>query len=49
MIRPDHGYNDWAIKAFIITMMNDHQSLVSTRKLLWSIRYTASYNRCYIT
>ena len=38
MIRPDHGYNDWAIKAFIITMMNDHQSLVSTRKLLWSIR-----------
>ena len=37
MYKLDHGHNGWHIKAFIITMMNNNQSVVSTRKLLYSI------------
>lgn len=37
MYKLDHGYNDWWMKAFIITMTNNNQSVVSTRKLIHSI------------
>ena len=39
MIRTDHGRDKFCIKAFIITMMNNQQSVVSTRKLLRSMKY----------
>jgi hypothetical protein len=39
MISTDHGYDNFCIKAFIITMMNNAQSVVSTRKLLYSMTY----------
>ena len=37
MYKLDRGYNDWWMKAFIITMPNNNQSMVSTRKLIQSI------------
>ena len=40
MYKLDRGYNDWWMKAFIITMPNNNQSMVSTRKLIQSI-YTS--------
>lgn len=39
MIATDHGRDKFCIKAFIITMMNNQQSVVSTRKLLRSMKY----------
>lgn len=35
-----HGYDNFVIKAFIISMVNNHQSQVSTRKLLKSVEIT---------
>ena len=42
MIRPDLGESGFRIKAFIITMMNNNSSVVSTRMLLKSIADTKS-------
>lgn len=42
MYTTDHGSNGFTIKAFIISIMNNHQSSVSTRKLLKSIEITKS-------
>lgn len=39
MIRTDHGRSNFCMKAFIITMMNNAQSVTSTRKLLHSMTY----------
>lgn len=48
MERPDHGWNGWFLKAFIITMMNNSQSVVSTRKLLYSIDTTEAQIQPFI-
>lgn len=37
-----HGHDNFVIKAFIISMINNHQSQVSTRNLLKSIEITKS-------
>lgn len=42
MYNTDHGIDRFVIKAFIISIMNNHQSSVSTRNLLKSIERTQS-------
>lgn len=42
MYTTDHGFDNFIIKTFIITLMNNHQSQVSTRVLLKSIEITNS-------
>ena len=42
MYTTDHGFDNFIIKAFIISIMNNHQSSVSTRNLLKSIELTKS-------
>lgn len=39
MYTTDHGRDKFAIKAYVITMMNNAQSVTSTRKLLHSMHY----------
>ena len=48
MYKLDRGHNDWWIKAFIITMTNNSQSVVSTRKLIHSIYATESLIQPFI-
>jgi len=48
MYRPDHGHNNWWIKAYIITMMNNADSVVSTRKLLHSIKTSGAMIQPFI-
>jgi len=48
MYKLDRGHNDWWMKAFIITMMNNSQSVVSTRKLIHSIHATESLIQPFI-
>lgn len=43
-----HGYDNFVIKGFIISMINNHQSSVSTRKLLKSIEITKSLIQPFI-
>lgn len=43
-----HGYDNFVIKAFIISMVNNHQSQVSTRKVLKSIEITKSQVQPFI-
>jgi GR25 family glycosyltransferase involved in LPS biosynthesis len=42
MYRLDHGYNNFTIKAFIISLMNNSQAQYTTRNLLHSINVTKS-------
>jgi hypothetical protein len=42
MFTTDHGHDNFAIKAYIITMMNNNESVVGARKLLHSITLTKS-------
>lgn len=42
MITTGHGHDKFTLKAFIISMVNNHQSQVSTRKLIKSIEITKS-------
>lgn len=48
MYKLDRGHNDWWMKAFIITMPNNNQSMVSTRKLIHSIQETESLLQPFI-
>ena len=48
MYKLDRGHNDWWMKAFIITMVNNSQSVVSTRKLIHSIHATESLVQPFI-
>ena len=48
MYKLDRGHNDWWMKAFIITMHNNNQSMVSTRKLIQSIYATESLLQPFI-
>lgn len=43
-----HGYDNFVIKAFIISMVNNHQSQVNTRNLLKSIEITKSVVQPFI-
>jgi hypothetical protein len=42
MFTTDHGHDRFTIKAFIITMLNNNESVVGARKLLHSITLTKS-------
>tara|TARA_R110000868_G_scaffold280521_1_gene540666 strand:+ start:795 stop:1697 length:903 start_codon:yes stop_codon:yes gene_type:complete len=44
----DHGHDGFAIKAYIITMMNNNESVVGTRNLLRSITATRSQIQPFI-
>lgn len=48
MYTTDHGFDNFVIKAFIISLMNNHQSQVSTRNLLKSIEITGSLIQPFI-
>jgi GR25 family glycosyltransferase involved in LPS biosynthesis len=48
MYKLDRGHNDWWMKAFIITMHNNNQSMVSTRTLIQSIYATESFLQPFI-
>jgi GR25 family glycosyltransferase involved in LPS biosynthesis len=48
MYTTDHGFDKFVIKAFIISLMNHHQSQVSTRNLLKSIEITKSLVQPFI-
>ena len=43
-----HGYDDFTIKAFVISMLNDHTSTIATRNLLKSIEKTNSMVQTFI-
>ena len=43
MFTTDHGHDRFTIKAFIITMLNNNESVVGARKLLHSITLTQSH------
>jgi len=48
MYKLDHGHNDFIIKAFIISLMNNSQAQYTTRNLLHSINVTKSQIQPFI-
>jgi GR25 family glycosyltransferase involved in LPS biosynthesis len=48
MYKTDHGYNDFVIKGFIISLMNNSQAQYTTRNLLHSINITKSQVQPFI-
>ena len=48
MYKTDHGYNNFVIKAFIISLMNNSQAQYTTRNLLHSINVTKSDLQSFI-